>query len=111
MMQVFSRTLKMAVYYTFAPIGLCDVMHGSNSNGFRFIKRCFGIGIQGIIMIGILACYSAIAGSVFNLSASGGDVLQFGDLLGRALTVLALLAAVVGLFAQSENIANTLVGG
>lgn len=124
----FSYILEVNVRSLLAPIGFADLITGgSNSNGFRYLRRLIALGLQGAIMIIILAAGSSLISNVINLSmfadaageaATGGTTVELTiDYLtsslienGNIFKVLGVQIATVGLLGSAKTIANEVIG-
>lgn len=96
------RLIELTVYRSMISLGMASIYNGGvNSSGFRYLKKCIALEIQGAIMFLTLvaACYISENLSDF-LKVSGIDMclqIAFG---------LAAMAVIV----KSKNIANDIVG-
>lgn len=96
------RLIELAVYRSMISLGMASIYNGGvNSSGFRYLKKCIALEIQGAIMFLtlVVACY--VSENLPNfLDVSGIDMclrIAFG---------LAAMAVIV----KSKNIANDIVG-
>lgn len=94
------RSLEIIVRVMLAPIGVADIMKGTNSNGFRFIKSCLGIALQGGIMILITIATQSVLASV----------TQGLDVQTMALATIGIQGSAIGLLLSSKSLAKEIVG-
>lgn len=101
----YGRAIEIGLRSAFAPIGCADlVTGGTNSSGFRYIRRMLGIALQGGVMIAVVICSSTVITQV----AMGGEIKPF-DLIfiGK---YFGCLGSMIGLLASSKQLAFELVG-
>lgn len=61
----WGRILELIVRVIFAPIGIADLfVHGTRSNGLRYLKQMLVCAIQGAVILGMIYSYAIIIGSI-----------------------------------------------
>lgn len=93
------RLIELVIYRAMLPLGMASIYNGGvHSSGFRYIKKCIALEIQGAIM------FAVFIGSTF---ASEAIALPAGL---TEITGLALGIAAMAVVAKSKQIANDIVG-
>ena len=98
---IFGRTLELAIYTSLLPVGMASIYNGGlNSPGFRYVKKCFALYIQGAIIFIITILSSALT----NRTGSTGNAI-----INCFYTIL-LMFTTAALIARSKSIANDVMG-
>lgn len=73
-----TRGIKIAFYTIFAPIGLSDIYNGgTHSRGAGYIKSFFGLCLQTVFILAIIAIFQALKVNVFDFNVTSKDMLNF----------------------------------
>lgn len=96
----FSRIIELFVRIALAPIGAVDIYNGGvRSPGFRYLRKIFAVGIQGLLILLILWFWAALNESV----GQGNSFLTPGK-------QVILSIAVIGMVTRSQQWANDVAG-
>lgn len=100
----YGRTLEIGLRAALAPIGCADLITGgTNSSGFRYIKRMIGISLQGAIMLAVISCAGTLCNYTLDSTAGITDLTFIVQYFG-------IMAAMVGTMAASKSLAFEIVG-
>ena len=97
------RLVESLIYRAMLPLGMASIYNGGlHSSGFRYIKKCIAIEIQGAIV------FAVFVGSTF---ISNFDSLEILATFGvSALFDVAIGLAGMAVVVKSKSIANDIVG-
>lgn len=94
----WSRILEIMIRVMFAPIGMADIVSGgTQSSGFRYLKKLGAAGLQGAIILAITQAYSLIAGLISTYS-------------GGWIVMVMLAFVVITLMFKASSLANEVMG-
>lgn len=111
-MMCYTRLFEMTIRAMIAPIGVADIMHGgTNSQGFRYLKKCLAIALQGGLMLIVLLISSNIQSSIISGLVGGGTSGQIAIIsVDTWATFIGVLGATTGTLALTKTLANEVVG-
>lgn len=117
-LKLITRSLKLAVLFGFAPIGLADLAGGTHSTSMRYIKNIAALAIQGAVLTAICYAGGSLSTAFGTLDEATGlysslsiwDVVKTGIFSVTGIETAAIILTAIGLFSKSEDIARTIVG-
>lgn len=110
---IFSYIIEIQVRSALAPLGFADLISaGSNSNGFKYLKKLIALALQGGIMLIIMTCSAQLIGSSL---LNDGETLEFTianliPTIGNIFKIMAVQVAMLGLMGSAKTIANDVIG-
>ena len=117
-LQCISRSIKMALLFAFAPIGLADLAGNEHSTSIRYLKHILALSIQGALLVGINYLAAFLMLNCGELVPDSDSALQniwtvakgASFSLWAFIPILAVGFAAIGMYSKSEEIARTIVG-
>lgn len=110
---VFSYLMEIQIRTALAPLGFADLISGgTNSNGFKYLKKLLALAIQGGIMIIIMICASQLieAISISQLDENAWSLENIVESIMMIFQVMAAQVAMLGLMGSAKTIANDVIG-
>lgn len=110
---IFSYIIEIQVRSALAPLGFADLISGgSNSNGFKYLKKLIALALQGGIMLIIMTCSAQLIGTSL---LDDGATLEFElanliPTIGNIFKIMAVQVAMLGLMGSAKTIANDVIG-
>lgn len=105
MMMCYTRLFEITVRAMVAPVGVCDMLHGGvSSQGFRYLKRCLAVALQGGLMLVVLV----VCAKLQSTAVKTGEIAVFD--LQMWVKYLAVMGATTASLAATKSIANEIVG-
>ena len=102
LVQIVGRLIEIGIRILFMPIGVSDAFtHGTNSPGFRYIKKFFAVCLQGAVLIAVLNIGVYFMGDETINAATQG----FGF-----ISDMVIMVSMIGLMIKSQQIVNDIVG-
>lgn len=102
LVQMVGRLIEIGIRILFMPIGVSDAFtHGTNSPGFRYIKKFFAVCLQGAMLLAVLNIGVFFMGDATINAATQG----FGF-----ISDLVIMVSMIGLMIKSQQIVNDIVG-
>ena len=102
LVQIIGRLIEIGIRILFMPIGVSDAFtHGTNSPGFRYIKKFFAVCLQGAVLIAVLNIGIYFMGDATINAATRG----FGF-----ISDMVIMVSMIGLMIKSQQIVNDIVG-
>lgn len=102
LVQMVGRLIEIGIRILFMPIGVSDAFtHGTNSPGFRYIKKFFAVCLQGAVLLAVLNIGVYFMGNKMINDATQG----FGF-----ISDLVIMVSMIGLMIKSQQIVNDIVG-
>lgn len=91
------RVLDIITKTIFAPIGMADIINGTSSTGFRYMKKLIAAGLQGAVILAIVKAYGMVSSVISS---------TFAGWLGSVV----LACVVITLMFKSSSISNEVMG-
>lgn len=103
---LYSRIIEFFARCVFAPIGMANIYGGGiNSSGFRYFKKIVAVGLQGAIIVAIMACMNAIMGTINDQMGNSSYEAFFGP-----INQIIVGFSTAMLIIKSQSWANDIVG-
>ena len=101
---IWVRIMNIVIYTMFAPIGMADMVKGTESSGFRYFKKLISFSLQGVIIYGITTGYKLVSNIIIKTSVN-----SLNGLYGFISTMV-LAFVVITLMFRSANLASEVMG-
>jgi hypothetical protein len=99
---IWSRLVEIGLRGAFAPIGMADLFtEGTKGAGFRYFKKFLAVGMQGALIVGVMACYNAVSAGV--MLANDGPIQTM-------ISQMVLTFTTVTLLLKTQALASDVVG-